>query len=103
VPILKRLARTCDPGRDGNILKAARRLLLKEIRSCLPNDDRLGPALLGVTAPTYRRWKAELDGGAPADAQRDLESGLPSDNDKVVALWMIEQATADQVAAHTEP
>ena len=82
-PILERLARACNPGRDGNILKAARRLLLKEISSRLPNDHRLGPALLGVTAPTYRRWKAEIDGGAPADGEQALESGSPSDDEKL--------------------
>ncbi len=80
VPVLERLARAYDLGRDENILKAARRLLLKEIRSCLPNDDRLGSALLGVTVPTYRRWKAELDGGAPADSEQEPKRGSPGDH-----------------------
>lgn len=70
VPILERLARARDHC-DGNILKAARRLLLTEIRSRLPNNDRLGAALLGVTTPTYRRWKAECDGDARTGSAQD--------------------------------
>jgi hypothetical protein len=80
VPVLERLAGAPALCRDGNILKAARRLLLAEISARLPDDDRLGSALLGVSAPTYRRWKAQIDGGAPASLQRDLERPPPSDN-----------------------
>ena len=83
VPVLERLARAHDLGRDENILKATRGLLLAEISARLPHNDRLGSALLGVTVPTYRRWKAELDGGAPADSEQALERRSPSDRSGV--------------------
>jgi diguanylate cyclase (GGDEF)-like protein len=97
VPVLERLARATDLGRGENILKAARKLLLREIRSRLPDNDRLGSVLLGVTVPTYRRWNAELERGVPAASEPGPASGSPNraPDDR--------EGFARRIVAHSEP
>jgi hypothetical protein len=58
-PILTDLVRCPDvDGRD--LLLAVEQVLLNEIVTRFPRDVKTGSALLGVTAPTYRRRLAAL-------------------------------------------
>lgn len=60
VPILSRLvvANATDGG--GNVFDRAREILLEEVLAHVEDNNTIGAALMGVTAPTYRRWTAAL-------------------------------------------
>jgi hypothetical protein len=47
-------------GGGQDLLKRARIVVLQEIVRQLPEDAKLGSILMGVTEPTFRRWRAEL-------------------------------------------
>ena len=57
-PVLSRLVAATDNTRGEDICERARRLLLEEVMAHAPHDGALGAVLMGVTAPTYRRWTA---------------------------------------------
>ncbi len=60
-PVLSRLL-AADQGAAGeNIFERARQVLLEEVVARVQQDNVLGSALMGVTAPTYRRWTAALN------------------------------------------
>jgi diguanylate cyclase (GGDEF)-like protein len=59
-PVLSHLV-TANLGSAGeNIFDRARQVLLEEVVARVQQDSVLGSALMGVTAPTYRRWTAAL-------------------------------------------
>jgi hypothetical protein len=47
-------------GSGQDLLKRARSVALQEIVRQIPEDAKLGSILMGVTEPTFRRWRAEL-------------------------------------------
>ncbi|UCE76656.1 MAG: sigma 54-interacting transcriptional regulator [Gammaproteobacteria bacterium] len=55
-PILPRLVTNGAASANKNILDHARQILLEEVAARVQQDNTLGSALMGVTAPTYRRW-----------------------------------------------
>jgi hydrogenase-4 transcriptional activator len=57
-PVLSLLVAATDNTNDEDICERARRLLLKEVMAHAQHDGALGAVLMGVTAPTYRRWTA---------------------------------------------
>lgn len=59
-PAIQGLVRSAAAKRDENLLLKARRLLLAEVIARIPENDLLGATLMGVTKPTYQRWKAGL-------------------------------------------
>jgi hypothetical protein len=54
----------CDDLDDSNLVETLEKLLLAEILLRFPSEIRTGSALLGVTAPTYRRRVAKLSASA---------------------------------------
>ena len=61
---IRRLVRSLGATRDDNLVIKARTLLLSEVITRIPADDGLGSVLMGVTKPTYRRWKSDLSHSA---------------------------------------
>jgi hydrogenase-4 transcriptional activator len=59
-PILSRLVAAPEVLAGKSIFEEARQMLLKEVVERVRHDGVLGSALMGVTAPTYRRWTAAL-------------------------------------------
>ena len=59
-PVLSRLVAANDASDGENIFERARQVLLEEVVARVQQDSALGSALMGVTAPTYRRWTASL-------------------------------------------
>ncbi len=57
-PALEGLSPTVRGKPNENLVLRARRLLLREVISRLPEDDAFAASLMGVTVPTYRNWKA---------------------------------------------
>jgi diguanylate cyclase (GGDEF)-like protein len=57
-PVLSRLVAATDNTNGEDICERARRLLLEEVMTHAQHDGALGAVLMGVTAPTYRRWTA---------------------------------------------
>jgi transcriptional regulator with GAF, ATPase, and Fis domain len=55
-PVLSRLILAGNPANDENLFERTRRVLLEEVVARVQNNRVLGSALMGVTAPTYRRW-----------------------------------------------
>ena len=45
---------------DKDLLSQAEKILLEEIVARVPNDNRMGSGLLGVTPPTYRGRLSQL-------------------------------------------
>jgi diguanylate cyclase (GGDEF)-like protein len=58
-PILPRLVTNNAAAANKNILDQARQILLEEVAARVQQDNALGSALMGVTAPTYRRWTTQ--------------------------------------------
>jgi DNA-binding NtrC family response regulator len=58
-PILPRLVSNNAAAAKKNILDQARQILLEEVAARVQQDNALGSALMGVTAPTYRRWTTQ--------------------------------------------
>ena len=58
-PILPRLVSNNAATANKNILDQARQILLEEVAARVQQDNALGSALMGVTAPTYRRWTTQ--------------------------------------------
>ena len=61
-PMLLRLVTAGNKTSDENIFERARQMLLEEVMVCVQHDGARGPALMGVTAPTYRRWTTRQPG-----------------------------------------
>jgi len=59
-PVLSRLVAANQASDGENIFERARQVLLEEVVAHVQQDSALGSALMGVTAPTYRRWAASL-------------------------------------------
>ena len=59
-PVLPRLLAADDNQAGDNVFERARQILLEEVMARVQQDSVLGSALMGVTAPTYRRWTASL-------------------------------------------
>ncbi len=55
-PVLPRLVTNGAAPANKNILDHARQILLEEVAERVQQNTALGSALMGVTAPTYRRW-----------------------------------------------
>ncbi len=53
------------------VVSRARQMLLEEVVAQFEDDDKAGAAMMGVTVPTYRSWKAQL---APAGLDRAEET-----------------------------
>jgi len=58
-PVIDHLVRSANRKQGENVVLKARGLLLAEVIPRLPRGDMRGAVLMGVTRPTYRRWKAE--------------------------------------------
>ncbi len=58
--VLARLVTANDTPAGENTFEFARQVLLEEVMARVQQDTILGSALMGVTAPTYRRWVAAL-------------------------------------------
>ncbi len=56
-PVLNHLLSSLDANAEQNVSERVRGALLQEVISCLPDEDKTATALMGVTLPTYRRWK----------------------------------------------
>ena len=56
---IRNVVRSANGGGE-DLLKRARAVLLQEIVCQLPDDIKLGSLFLGVTEPTFRRWRAKL-------------------------------------------
>ncbi|MDX1698170.1 MAG: hypothetical protein R3308_07770, partial [Thiohalobacterales bacterium] len=61
-PVLSSLIQTDSKPNGANIFERARRTLLEEVMTRVRQNGVLGSALMGVTAPTYRRWTEKLTG-----------------------------------------
>ncbi len=61
---IRRLVRSMGPRQDDNLVIKARNLLLSEVVARVTANDALGSVLMGVTKPTYRRWKSDLSHSA---------------------------------------
>jgi len=58
--VLSCLLAASDASAGENIFERARQVLLEEVMARVQQDSVLGSTLMGVTAPTYRRWIASL-------------------------------------------
>jgi hypothetical protein len=47
------------PETAGSVVIRARQMLLEEVVAQFEDDDKAGAAMMGVTVPTYRNWKAQ--------------------------------------------
>ena len=56
-PILSQLLDSLDGTSERNLSDVSRDLLLQEVISQLPGHDKTAAELMGVTLPTYRRWR----------------------------------------------
>jgi diguanylate cyclase (GGDEF)-like protein len=56
-PILDQLVNSLNGSSEDNLSERIRASLLQEVITCLPHEDKTAAALMGVTLPTYRRWK----------------------------------------------
>jgi diguanylate cyclase (GGDEF)-like protein len=59
-PMLSRLVAASNTSTGENTFERARRMLLEEVVAHVQHNGALGSALMGVTAPTYRRWTTSL-------------------------------------------
>jgi DNA-binding protein Fis len=57
-PILSQLLNSLNGASEENLSDRIREALLQEVICYLPEQDKSAAALMGVTLPTYRRWKA---------------------------------------------
>ena len=55
---LEHLADSLDDENQTNVIEAARNRLLAAVASRVGDDEAAGSALMGITVPTYRRWRA---------------------------------------------
>ena len=61
-PMLSRLIADDNEAGSANIFERAHAMLLEEVVAHVQHDVALGSTLMGVTAPTYRRWTTTLPG-----------------------------------------
>jgi DNA-binding protein Fis len=61
-PLLSRLVAASEHASGEDIFEHARRILLEEVMAHVQYDGAIGAALMGVTAPTYRRWTTAQSG-----------------------------------------